>query len=397
MIRAAASGAGQKQQAAEALQRQQIAGEQQGTARGQMYGNLAERGEARKQQGKQFDAQLEQRQKEFKTESAQREDALNLRAAESGFERSPREQKLMSDMERSELENRVGPLTAEEQQRLKDQGSRGMQADGARGGWVPNQERQEDRQFGREQAAYKARTERIRAEAYRMQVGQSFAKAQIAGDKEAMERNRNILKAPLKQGTERFNRMMSGKKVSGNDWAALAKEAESFDVEPTLMADIKAQQWTDRVQAFAGATNAKNAMKFIAATGDFPMDDDGNVMFDMSSQAYQNFNDARMMTDGYMKMLNPLATWAGINSIQTKNQFLNRFAADAVLAGIIQGQTQGPDVQPPGPQDQQQAGGGIQMPQQSIHPGDAAGRYGGQAIGPDQGPDQAAGFLSDAR
>lgn len=395
MVRASA----QTQRAHESLMQEHRVGQQQSIAREQNYGNLGERGEARKQQGKQFDASMEERQHQFNVTSDQRTRGQEFQEAQAGFERtdkpmSSREQRLADQMEQG---GQVGPMDPEAQNRLKGQAEQQMQADSATSPYQQTELGREREEFARGQAANRALTNRINAEAALQNATNRFNQSRVAGNKEAMAKERNVLLAPARQGIERFNRLMTDK-GSEADWVALRKEAETFDdgMQADLQADLKAGQWTPRTQAFAAMVNAKNGLKFVAATGEMPMDDDGNMLIDTGSPVYRNFEDGRQMVHGYMRMLNPLATYAGVNSIQTKNQFMNKFAASAVLSGLIQNVPESP-IEDPGRDPQQEQGGqGVQLPQQSVQPAGMDEGYGGQPLTP-QGPDQAAGFMRDAR
>jgi hypothetical protein len=180
----------------------------------------------------------------------------------------------------------------------------------------------------------------MRQKAYTAQVAQSYEKARLQQDKEAMEAARNRLLTPIKHEANLFNRFMQGKN-SADDWRAMKKMAKDADIDPSmhgdLQNDLKLQRWTPRVQQFLRAHISKKGLEFIQATGTLPGDE-----VDRTSPMMQEFEQASNMVNDTMRILDStpaglmgmsMSQWMGIDSIQAKNIFINRMAARMVLEG----------------------------------------------------------------
>lgn len=311
--------------------------------------------------------QMSQQDRQF-TESQ------NLRAAERGLQpmspggggqggaggeaaqqQSPREQALQAEMDRGAQEtSALDPASAE---RLQAQRNKPLEMDsgGARTFTSTPEAREAqgvDLDLKRQQIA----NETLKAQAYSMQVATSFQRNMLAGDKEAAKKDREQLMEPIKSDVGRFDRFMNGEQKA-TDWQALQKLSEGHsDLEPSLTADLEAEQWTPRVQKFLGAKIAKDGLTFIAQTGELP---DGD-MVDLSSPMMQDFSRASAMVTGMMATQGMgTQQFLGITSMREKNAYINKLAAGMVLSGAQRRMARGPfgDMAPSAGQPQEEGAG----------------------------------------
>lgn len=311
---------------------------------GQGVANSIQQKASMDQQQSQFDAQMQQRSQQFDRQMAAEQQRTDLDAAKAGFERNgtgnDRASRLQAEMDRggqqtSELgqerwggsqgpgQGGIGPIDSESQGRLREQGSKPLELDGT---WRPTEERKQ--QAKREN--FQADTERIRAEAYRDQVGAQMQKAQMKGDKDEAKTLATTLVGPVNGMVEQYDRFMKGE-PRDSDWGDIADAARgSEEMDPTLSADIKAKQFTPRVQAFMRAAQSREALKYIVRTGDV-----GNLKIDWTTPQMRAFTEQVSQFNALAKSMGPeFAQFAGINSVADKMSFLNMQAAIAVYTGM---------------------------------------------------------------
>lgn len=352
MMRAAGSGAEAVAQAHSQLLAQHRAGADQANQNAQVINTSVGQGLERKQQQAQFDQRM-------KHERA----ALNLEAAKSGYERDDRASKLENEMQKGEGQPKLGPLDPESQQRLKDQSEQGLEMD-SHGRWRPTAEKQQENT----RKNFEADTERIRAIAYRDQVGVAAQKALASGDKDAYEENVARLVATPNDMQKRYDRLMKNE-INSNDWSELGQLAKgSEEMDPTLGADIKAQQFTPRVAAFVRAQVQKDALTSIVLS----KGSTDKLKVDWTAPKMREFQAEVNSINDFMRSNPSLGQLAFIRSTEDKMRFLNVLAASKVIMGMTQpvspsaGMT--PATQAPGAAAAPAAGGAGAPPLQHSTP-----------------------------
>lgn len=358
MMRAATSGQAAISDAQNRLQREQHFQQQQSAQTSRDVVGIFERGSQKKEQTRQFDVQSGQKDRQLD----QAQDRTDLSAAQSGFKRggeSPggaRADQLTEDMARGAEQTGgglIGPLEADMQKRLVEQGKKPMEM-GSDGVWSPTKERQQEKATEQKTSAFKADTERIRAIAYRDQVGVSAQKALAAGDRESYKTLAKQLAQEPNDFQKRFDRLMKGD-VRDHDWSDMAKAATGSEgADPTLMADIKEKNFSPRVMAFARSQVAKSTLESIVlskgSTADLEIDWTGPKMI--------QFGDIRQANNSYMASNPVMQQVAFIRSTEDKMRFLNVLSAAQVLAG----QTQAPGMPTPSTEAPPEAGGAMAPP-----------------------------------
>lgn len=346
MMRAAQVGRADVNQAHGELMAEKRAGQERFTRMGTEAAGLINENEARKQQGQQFDAKMAEDKRQFDVTSRQRDDQTSLEAAKSGFEENPksdRASQLEQEMARGASQPPIGPLETESQNRLRQQGSQPLEHQGR---WRATEARQQEEK----RKNFEADTERIRAESYRDQVGAQAQKARASGDAPKMKELHEALASPVNDSVKNFDRMMKGE-ARESDWGDLAEAAgEGDQVEPGLDADIKAKNWTPRVQQFARSQISKEAIKYVIRTGDT-----AHLKVDWTSPKMRAFTEQLSHFNALAKSMGPeFSKFAGINTVEDKMTFLNTQAAMAVYMGMDQAPAQSaPLPSAGGPQQQQ--------------------------------------------
>lgn len=362
MMRAASSGADAVAQAHSQLLGQYRSGADQANQTAQVVGNQLNAGLDRNQQGSQFARGLEQRQSE-----------TELEAAKAGFEPSgsegaagnDRAAQLEQEMAKGQGQPKIGPLDPESQQRLQDQGKKPLEMD-SQGRWRPTEERTADRARAQRREDFQADTERIRAMAYRDQVGVAAQKALAAGDKDTYEAKAKEL-AQLPNGMQkRYDRLMKGD-VNSNDWSELSALARgSEEMDPTLQADLKAQQFTPRVAAFVRAQVQKDALQSIVLSKGSTKD----LEIDWTAPKMREFQQQVTSINDFMRSQPALGQLAFIRSTDDKMRFLNVLAASQVLLGLSRAPSPSGGMMP-ATQGAPPGGGGSQQ-QQPMGPAHSA-------------------------
>lgn len=339
MMRAASSGADAVAQAHSQLLAQGRAGSEQTMQAAQLAGSQVGQHMDRQQQQGQFEQRMAQDQAQFERTAGQRDEATELEAAKAGFEkndgapesRDDRAARLEAEMRKGEGQPKIGPLDPESQQRLNDQVEQGLEMD-AHGRWRPTQERKDAQARAQKREDFQADTERIRALAYRDQVGVAAQKALAAGDKDAYEENVNRLVATPNDMQKRFDRMMKNE-VHSTDWSELGELAKgSEEMDPTLQADIKAQQFTPRVAAFVRAQVQKDALQSIVLS----KGSTNKLEVDWTAPQMRAFQGEVASINDFMRSNPALGQLAFIKSTEDKMRFLNVLAASKVLMGMTQ-------------------------------------------------------------
>jgi hypothetical protein len=383
MMRAASSGADAVQRAHSELLNQHRSGADTANRTAQVAGQVVGEGEARAQQQQQFDSRMEQDasqfsermsqdQAQFERAAGQRDDATELEAAKAGFEKNDgqgqqepggdRQAKLEAEMRKGEGQPKIGPLDQESQQRLNDAAKQPLEMDG-QGRWRPTAERKDAQQRSQKREDFQADTERIRAMAYRDQVGVSAQKALASGDMETYKAKAQELAALPNGMQKRYDRLMKGD-VNSTDWGELADLAKGSEaVEPTLMADLKAKNFSPRVAAFVRAQVQKDALTSIVlskgATNYLEIDWTGSKMREFQGEVASMNN--------FMRSNPALGQLGFIQSTDDKMRFLNVMAAAKVLNGMTVAPSPSGGMSPATPPDQ--AGGGAPGgPQQPVVP-----------------------------
>ena len=388
MMRAAESGAAQRQRAHEALLAQGERGSERIASQGMRATQLGQESQRLQEGQRQFDESQAasereaEAQRRFAADQAQRERSLKLSEAETerefaareeqknreltaareGLVYQSREERLRAEMARGEEQTRggmapgeqgppmpdmqqgppmpTGPggLSPEAEQRLGAQTGQGNEMVGG-GRWIPNAERQQATRFEQERQAFKDQTERVKAEAYRDQVAASRMRASLEGDTEKVERLTTELQQPIISNTQKLNRFQKGEPTD-NDWDSLKSMARAWSQDDQLIADAEAKQWTPRVRQFLNAQIAKDTLKFIGYTGTFP--DVKKTSVDMTSPIMQQFTTAAGQIGGWMRGVPPgMTQWMGINDQEDKTSFVNRWAAAMTLSGMMMGDYEG--------------------------------------------------------
>lgn len=337
MMKAATSGQAAISDAQNRLQREQHFQQQQSAQTSRDVVGIFERFEQGKEQTRQFDEQQGLRKK-----------GLELEGAKAGFElKDEKKQEKggaadQGDERRKQLEDEmargaeqtggiIGPLEKEDQDRLAEQGEKPMEL-GAGGAWQPTKERKQEKAAEQRTGAFKADTERIRAEAYRDQIGVQAQKALAAGNVAEFKALAQQLANRPNDRQMQYDRLNRGD-INSNDWSDLTGlAAGSEEADPTLMADIKAKQFTPRVSAFVRSQVASESLKAIVRGS-------GSTNFleiDWTNPKMMEFSEERAFQNTLMASSPVLQQMSFINSTMTKMQFLNVFAASRVLTGQTQ-------------------------------------------------------------
>lgn len=331
MIRAAQGGATQKQRAAENLQRQQESGQRYGLAAAQTFGNLTERGEQRKQQGKQFDASMEERQHQFDVTSDQRTRGQEFQEAQAGFERtdkpmSSREQRLAQQMDEG---GKVGPMEPDAQERLKGQAEQQMQADGATGPYRQTEVGEQRMAIARSQTAASL----MNAQANMVNAQANAARAmRLGGEKgtAAMVKATDGFESSIARVRDLQDKVLLDK-VPGRD--ALQYFADNPDVEKYLKSEDpnNKQASAGRAAQLLRTVEGTMGLHKMASTGMAPdnWDPTNPVLkkFSEMAQTVQASMRSAEMASAAMGMGSPF----GIQSVEEKNRFLRKTTANIIL------------------------------------------------------------------
>lgn len=313
--------------------------------------------------------------RQFDVSARQQDERTDLDAAKSGFERSPREQQLKEEMDKG---SEQPPLGSEAQKRLKEQAGKPMEMDRNQT-WRETEGRKEAQRSDTEINRFKADTERMRALAYRDQVGVAAQKAKASGNMEVFNEKAKELTGLPNSRQKQYDRLMKDS-PNANDWAEMSKAVMAYpDVEPTLVEDIKTKMFTPRVQAFVRSQIASEALKSVVLTK-------GSTKFleiDETNPKWIEFLDQRQAINAKLASNPALRELASINSTADKMDFLNVLAAARVLTGqstapnpaggMAPATTAPPQAQPQQPQAPQ-----IEQTQGTARPG--AGGPGVDAI-----------------
>lgn len=297
-------------------------------------------------------------QQQFDRTASQRDDALDLEAAKSGFERGgdDRSAQLEAEMERGQGQPKLGPLDSESQQRLSDQGKQPMEMDSS-GRWRPTKERTENMAREQRREDFKADTERVRALAYREQVGVSAQRAYAKGDMEQYEADAKKAASFANSSQQLYDRIKKGE-IEDDDWAGLESEAMgSEQADPSLMQALKSRDIASpRVQQFLRAKVQFDALSSIASTGS-----DEFLKVDWTMPKMREFLAARNAINDFNRANPALSQTALIRNTQDKMRFINMTAAFQVMMGMTRAPspTGGmmPATQAPGQPQAPQAGG----------------------------------------
>lgn len=336
MMQAASSGHAAVQDARNQVLSQHRAGAQQADQRAGMVGSQLEQSAARQQQQGQFEKNLEQRQSE-----------TDLEARKAGFEpNNDRLSKLDQEMQRGADQPSIGPLETDAQDRLRTQGAQPMEQDPGSGRWRPTAERQQQTKANQELGTYKAQTERVRALAYQQQTAANYNKAQLKGETEVADQNYKTLLKPINQQSELFNSFMNDKMTDGQ-WSKLELDAKDvIGMDPSLGEAIKQVRSgnADAPVGKSGTTAAQRVVQFmrgkmdamaishVEMTGRF----DG-LDVDWTSPKMQTFKEMQNYASGLAASFGPeFSRFCAINSIASKNEFVNRQAAIYTKYGMDQ-------------------------------------------------------------
>jgi hypothetical protein len=228
-----------------------------------------------------------------------------------------------------------------------------MDSDGT---WRPTEERTSNMERQQKREDFQADTERIRAMAYRDQVGVTAQKALAAGDMETYKAKAQQLASTPNSMQKTYDRMMKGD-VNSNDWGELSKLARGGpESDPSLMSDISSQQFTPRVAQFVRAQVGKDALESIVLSK-------GSTNFleiDWTNPKMREFQDQVSQINVFMRSNPAVGQLASIQSSDDKMRFLNTLAASQVLMGMSSAPSPSGGMTPAtaGPQ---QGGGGAPM------------------------------------
>ena len=357
-------------------------GAQQAGQMARDVGGVFNEGENRKQRGEQFDESMAQRERQFASsqerqasqfnrQQAGQESRTDLEAAKAGFEKGDaRSAKLDAEMQQGggepfngpmpPGEERPGALDPESQMRLQEQGKKPMEMDSS-GKWRPTAERASNMQREQKREDFKADTERMRALAYRDQVGVSAQKALASGDKETYKKEVQRLVALPNDRQKQFDRLMKDD-PRPTDFPELKKMAAGSEMaDPSLMADIDKGVMTPRIGAFLRAQVAKDALQSIVLSkGSTDM-----LEVDWTNPQMIAFQETRNNINSFMKSNPALAQLGFIRSTEDKMRFLNVLAASQVVMGLNRAPSSPAGGMTPStsPQQQQQQGGMAPPPQ----------------------------------
>lgn len=297
-------------------------------------------------------AASEQQQVDFSQQL--QKDQQSLQAATAGLQAAPdpRMAALMGEMERG-----------------GEQMKQGLESTGQGRKWVPTKEAKQAQQSKQEVAMADSETKRINAVANYQRATNDFRLAEMrlsgaktgaarAEEEAAMKEIKKQLIHPIKATTDLMRRMMNNKGTM-EDWntaRAMINNGENQlagDLE-AMKASLQANEWTPRLQQFVEGKIAKDALKFILATGALP---DGDLV-NTASVAFQTFTKNALES---RQLLGTNQLFSVRDQVEM-NRYVNRFAAGLTLSGAPTGgqQQQGqqqPDPTPatPGAIDQYQA------------------------------------------
>lgn len=301
---------------------------------------------------------MEQQASQFDREMGDREARTDLEGAKAGKERGGRAAQLEQDMQRGAAQTGGGPgeLDPEDQKRLQEQGKKPMEFDGK---WRSTEEAKQEKATKQKTDAFKADTDRIKAETYRDQVGAQYQKARMDGKNEEQKLLAEDLARPINGDVKKFDRFQNGE-ASDGDWGDISKAAEESGIpDQTLYEDIKARNYTPRVQQFMRSKISREALKFIVRTGTT-----GDISgIDWTAPQMAQYTEQIANVNAMAKTMGPeFAEQAGIRSVADKMAFVRTQAAMMVLSGMDQYEQADPSggMLPANPQqEQQQQGGGI--------------------------------------
>lgn len=324
MIRAAASGAEARSQAHGQLLNQYRAGADQANQTAQIAGQVIGQGEDRAQQASQFDRSMRQRESE-----------TDLDAAKAGFERGGQEPqdsraaKLEAEMQKGEGQPKIGALDSESQDRLKSQTEQGLEMD-SHGRWRPTAERKSMQERTQRREDFQADTERIRAMAYKDQIGLQAQKAYAAGDMEGYDEKAKESASYANSSQKLYDRIKNGE-INDEDWSAIEKTAKgSEDADPSLMEAIKGRDSGDRLLAHLRSRIQHDAITSIMRTGGA----EEFLKIDWTMPKMREFIDTRNAINDFNRANPALSQTAMIRNTQDKMRFVNMTAAWQVYMGM---------------------------------------------------------------
>jgi hypothetical protein len=351
MMKAAAVGAEAQARGHRELMEQKRANMDNALRTASLAADVVGAGEQRNMQREQFDRQMAQRESETELEAAkagfergpageeapQGPQARGVPAAEQPFpqqgaeaEPGSRASQLEAEMAKGEQQGTLGPIGEREQRNLQEQGGKKMEMD-HRGRWRMTPEAKSAQEREAKRKDFEADTDRIRAMAYRQQLAQSAAKNMMEDNQEAYDEDAKRLAGTANDRQKQFDRLMKSENVSGEDWSDLEKSATEIEgMDATLMADIKAKNFSPRVKQHLRARIGYDALSSI-------VDSQGSTKFldiDQTNPQWQAFERERTNVNMEMQGNPALAAMTSIRNTRDKMNFLNVMAAGRVLMGM---------------------------------------------------------------
>lgn len=304
MLRAAEAGARGVAQGREALTRAREGATEQGLRAAQVFGGLAEQGEARQQRGEIAEKQLKQ-QRQIETE---RQD---LRAAEQGLVRDPefarREQQLQEEMERGERQATApGELDRER--------------------FVPTERREqmEERQM---------QVQETRAEAMLRNAKSRALSARIKGDQVGYKAEKENYASQMKRTVERADRIIEGaldptKAGATADDVNYIKRLAGNNPNPDLQAELDSGQLGPHAARFLRGRAMFDSLDFVRDNGDWPDPD----LIDEAHPMYQEFQGYVVGAGDLLRQRQQMGALAGVRSLVEANRLKRRLAATTMMA-----------------------------------------------------------------
>jgi len=281
----------QAQRKAKDERAQKLSTDQANKQRGTNFGTEGRmEGDPRVTGNDQFDAQVEERRREFdQNAQLQRERAAQDQSQFDSNEQLKREQMgqqqqqfdtqtQMQAADKGLVDPRMAQMQAE-MNRGKEQMGQPIESD-QNGGFVKSQQRQDQEKMQGETAQANAETARVNAVLRRRELERSYQQedvkfnaAKTASERKEAEAKRDAvdkqLIQPLESNNATMNRLRKGDQA--NDlWQSLAADAKGVPDEQAIQQDIKNRTFGAALARFMNAKQSSLAIKYTAGTGNMP-------------------------------------------------------------------------------------------------------------------------------
>ncbi len=311
-LAAGESGAQAVQGAASTLQRQYESNQQNANQMASTYGGLAQQGEELKERKRSNLAQEEEHSRSNQMHEAQVSDQQDIERADRGLQ--------------SKGQSRADRLRQEmEQGRLKAQMDKSIEVQGPDRGTIS----QTPERVANDKS--KAAAAEMSASAKFLNASRLAREAELSGNKEAAAAEVKNLNEYVKSAAKLYDTFKSPRGADDAQWKSVAAMTSGVP-DPALQQEIQSRTMGPRLSQFLQAQVDQRALSFIAQRGDMP---DGHQV-DLASPMMVALTQTASGIQDYLRTADQLSQGfvsvaSGINSLDARNRFVRKLAAQKLL------------------------------------------------------------------